>query len=132
MNYRDQSIEENNLINETEIEPESPASNSAIEKHQMEHARKSEEDSSSDERDHLRRAQKEPTFQRNEEPEVETCSKLRPYQTRGHQKEQSTRLPGEQVGGVEEDDHLGSEGYASDTTVNQMFKHGRTSSEKQQ
>ena len=66
----------------------------------MESARKPEEDSSSEERDPLRRAQKEPTFQRNGEPDVEICSKLRPYQTRRHQKEQS------------------------------MFKHGKTSNEK--
>ena len=88
------------MIDETESEQESPVSKSSNEKCQMESARRSEEDSSSEERDPLRRAQKEPASQRNEDPEVRTCSKLRPYHTRRHQKEQSTRLPREQVGRI--------------------------------
>ena len=130
MNRRDQSIEESNVINETESEHESPVSKSPNKKRRMENAGKPEEDSSSEERDLLRRDQKEPTSQRNEEPEVGTCSKLRPYQTMRHQKEQSTCLPREQVGKSDEDNHLGFEGYASDITVNKIFNHGTTSNEK--
>ena len=128
MNYQDQSIEESNLIDETEIE-QSPASNSLTEKHQMERARESEEDSSSDERQTQGRAQKEQPSQRNEEPDGGACSKRGPYQTRRYQKAQPTRPPQDQVGRIEEDDHLNVEGYASDATVNQIFKHGRTSNE---
>ena len=91
MNYRDQSIEESNLIDETEIDQESPPSNSLTEKHQMERARESEEDSSSDERYPQGRARKEQPSQRNEEPDRGACSKRGPYQTRGGQKEQPTR-----------------------------------------
>ena len=79
----------------------------------MEYAEESEEDFSSKERDPLRRAQKEQTSMRNEEPEVGTCSKLWPYQKRINQKDKAALLPGDQVGGIEEDDHLGFEGYAN-------------------
>ena len=82
MNYQDQSIEESNLIDETEIE-QSPASNSLTEKHRMERARKSEEDSSSDERQTQGRAQKEQPSQRNEEP-VQNEDRIRREDIRKH------------------------------------------------
>ena len=107
------------MINETEIE--APASSSPIEKLQMERAREHEEDTLSEERDQYRRAPKEPTSQRNEEPVVGTLSNQRPYPTRRNQKEQPTRPTEEQVGRIKEGDHLGFEGNESDTTVNQIY-----------